>query len=156
MRIYLTGEITEDMYTELCTALDKSKGSVIIEVNSGGGGLVDARAIYSRIKHHPYPTTTIARGFVGSCALLPLIAGKRRLMCREAWLLHHEAKDVIKGRVGQIQHEVGHLQAVEDQFNRILAEHSNLPAEDWDTLASVETYLSAAEALKYGLVDEII
>lgn len=160
-KIYLVGEINGDAYLAFAEKLDAMEGEsdepITIELNSGGGVAYDGLAFYSRIRTSRCPTTVIVVGLCASASGIILIGATKRIMTRESWFMVHEDNaSVDEGKVTSGVSEMKQLVRMENQWNKILAAHTNVPAKTWARMNLNTTYLNAERCLELGIIDEII
>lgn len=155
--LYLFGEITEEKVLELIKQIHTLQKPALLYINSEGGSLYDAFALYHAIRHSPKKITTIGFGLVASAAVIILAAGHKKLISAEGWVMVHEGqsdygtatpKEIRKTQMQSIR--------LEKQYCDILATHSKADTEIWDKLCKKETYLTANELMDLGLVDQVI
>lgn len=155
--INLIGEVNEVMLEKLYEAIDAAgKKDITIELSSGGGNSMDALAIYSRLRSYSGTVTVVARGLVGSAAVLILAGGDVRIMCEHAWLFMHEEEAELSGSVSNLRHSVEQTQKEESQFNSILAARTGVDLFWFEGLAEDNAYLTSKQALEYKLITHIL
>ena len=156
-QINLIGEVNEAMVEKLYEAIDAAGNKdVTIELTSGGGNSMDALAIYSRLRNYPGTVTIVARGLVGSAAVLILMAGDIRLMCEHAWLFMHEEEAELSGSVSSLRHSVEQTEKEENQFNKILAMRTKVDLFWFENFAEDNAYLTSKQALEHKLITQIL
>lgn len=163
MIIQIIDEINYDSYKEFSRLLRKAEqnrvGKVTIELMSEGGSAYAALAFFDRIKSSDLSVTVVGTGIVASAATLILAAGHRRCMTKNAWVMVHEdsAADVRKHMsVSQAETELGHNRTMENQWNDLLASVTRTDAPTWDSMNKKVSYLTAAQCLELGLIEEIV
>ncbi len=159
VKFNLIGDINEESYKELAEYLEQNSDETIdIEITSHGGDALIAIAMYDKIKNHKRMVTTTAIGIVASAATLVLAAGFKKRMTKNSWVMVHEDTVMVgeDDRVAQAEKQVKIARLLEDQWNRLLADNTRLSANEWSRLHKRESYLTAEDCKKYGLVDEII
>lgn len=159
-RLYIIGDIDEEMYLNFTTQLAEleinANKSVTIELSSGGGSAFDALAFYSRIRNSPCEIIVEAYGLVASAAVLILAAGDRRIMMGEAWVMVHEDSTKFNGKVTDIEKTAKNMRQFEDQWDYLLSHRTNLSKEQWSVFHKEgDLYLSPNNCCVYGLVDEV-
>jgi ATP-dependent Clp protease protease subunit len=158
--IRVIGSVSDDLYKEFSEALTElereSLSPVYVELSSGGGVAYDALAFYSRIRTSPCEIIITGMGLIASAATLILIAGDKRKMAAEAWVMVHEDSDKLTGNVVDLERESKHLRRVENQWNSLFERHTKLTAKQWEVFNKKTTYLTAQECLKLGVIDEVI
>lgn len=163
--IRIIGPIDEELYEEFVMrfdALEVSKNvnkrkPLVIEITSEGGSPYIALAIVARMRRSAFKITTVGSGLIASAATLILASGDRRLMTSESWLMVHEDHGEVTGNISTIEKDVVHMRAMEDQWNKLLANKTNISADEWESInAKGDTYMTAEDSLHKGLIDEII
>lgn len=161
--IRLTGEVDEDMFSKVDSAMDEmerenNKG-VIVRINCMGGHPYDALAIVGRLQHTSVrQIITEAYGAVMSAATLILACGDKKRMSRYAWFMHHVSNYDVKGSHTHIKETVKQAEVEEEQWAKAMAEFTGekYDYKFWKRVGSKnDFFLSAEQALKYGVIDEI-
>lgn len=159
MKIYINGEISIESFSEFSKELDSVKGNqrVEIELTSDGGDAQAALAFYEKIKRHPGDVTITTYGIVASAAVLVLAAGDVRRMSKESWMMVHEDQlDLENLSVSQAEKITKHHRRMEEQWCEILSNVSSTHKGAWENLHKKETWLSAEECLKLGIIEQVI
>jgi len=128
-------------------------------INSPGGILTSALAIYDTMQYVKCPVSTVCVGAAASGAAVLLAAGtkKKRFALPNAEILLHQV--AISGLAGQaVEVEIAAKQVVKlkDKINKILAKHTGQSLERLEKDTDRDFYLSAPEAKEYGIIDEVI
>ena len=161
--IFLGGPIDDHVANSIIAQLlfldnQNSKEDIRIYINSPGGSVSAALAIYDTMQYVKADISTICVGLAASAGALLLTAGakgKRFCLPNSEVLLHQ----VMGGATGQAADVAIHAKQIiktKDRINKILAKHTgqSLPKIEKDT--DRDYFMSPEEALKYGLVDKII
>ncbi len=131
-------------------------------LTSPGGSAIYGMALFDYIMHlrsKGHHITTVALGVAASMAAILLQAGDRRVMGREAWLLVHEVSWGAEGKVGELEDATKWMEKMCERVARIFVERSNGKIsmstfkKSW---ARTDWWLDSTEALRLGLVDEVI
>lgn len=159
LRIY--GDIGGEVDTKaLVAALAEPAKEVRLYVNSPGGSVFDAKAIYSAIERKVAggtPVIAIIDGLAASAASFLVMACSRIEMASEATLMLHEAHGMMAGGDGTDFRAMADLLDKESEsLARIYAKRTGKSPEEMRQLMKAETYLSAPEALSLGFVDAIV
>lgn len=121
------------------------------------GGLVHAGlAAYDTIRTLDYPVETIVDGVAASAATLILSAGERRYAHENAQILIHQVSSGTRGTLHEMQDGLKNTEFSMRQIKAIYRRHTRLTDEMLDEILSHDLFLTAEEALRYGLLDEII
>lgn len=163
-RFYIMGDINNEKLQEF---LEWSNGLAHenrrIVLSSDGGDNEASLAFFDCIRnlvHQGVKVEIIGIGLVASAAVLILAAGSKRVLGPNSWVMVHEETPgggYFKGsNVSTIERSAKHLRRLEDQAYQILESVTRTSAEEWQALHEKETFLSAKECVKLGLVDEIL
>lgn len=128
-------------------------------IHSPGGDLHSALAIYDTIQFVKPDVQTIGIGIVASAASLLLSAGakgKRYALPNTEILLHQVMAGPLGGQATEIEIAAKEILKLKERVNRILSKHTGQPLEKIEKDTDRDYWLSANEALDYGLIDKII
>jgi ATP-dependent Clp protease, protease subunit len=160
--IFLTGQI-EDGISNLVIAQmlflesEDPKKDINLYINSPGGVVTSAMAMYDTMQFIQPDVRTLCVGQAASAGALLLAggaAGKRHALPHSTVMIHQ----VLGGYQGQgtdIQIHAKQTQHVSDKLNRILAKHTKKPLKDLENDTNRDYFLTADEAVKYGLIDSV-
>lgn len=137
-------------------ALDDNQ-PVLLHLMSDGGSAYTALAFLDRMADSRLTINVRATGLVASAATLILAAGDHRTMTANAWVMVHEDEAGVEegSRTSSLEATAAHARRLENQWNRLMAHYTKLTAEEWSRLDKAETFLTAAQCLEYGLIDEV-
>jgi ATP-dependent protease ClpP protease subunit len=125
-------------------------------VSSDGGEVFPALSSVDRIKNSKIPVDTYVEGLVASAATLISVVGHRRYISKNAFLLIHEVRSEFWGNFSEFQDENKNMELLMRCIKKIYLEHTKLKDNELSDILKHDIYLDANDALKYGLVDEII
>lgn len=135
---------------------------VIVNIRSTGGNVNEALLIYEQLKSLKAKIVTQCYGYTASAATIiaqAASAGERR-MSENALYLIHQSSTSIEGCSQKLAGGIELLRKTDDRIAKIYSDASGRPAEEYLTLMGENDgrgkWLSAEEALSYGLIDEII
>lgn len=167
-RLYLIGEITEQVAYDFLIALDKiharaPKAPIEVVINSQGGGVADGMSVFSELEGlserggGTHRITTKVRGMAGSMATMVLQAGDWRVMGRGDFTVWHEARmEFHSAPLSFIRDEIAQWEAHDRLLASIIRERSTLT---WPQIRELhgpsDRIVLADEALQFGLIDEI-
>ncbi len=132
---------------------------IYLYINSPGGSVTAGLAVYDTMQYIQAPVTTIGMGQAASMGALLLAAGEedRRLCLPNARILIHQPiMGGVSGQASDIDIQAQEILSLRERINRILARHTGQDMERIKQDTDRDYYMSAEEALDYGLVDEII
>ena len=128
-------------------------------INSPGGVLTSALAIYDTMQYVKCPVSTVCVGAAASGAAVLLAAGtkgKRFALPNAEVLLHQVAVSGLAGQAVEVEIAAKQVVKLKDKINKILAKHTGQSLERLEKDTDRDFYLSAHEAKEYGLIDEVI
>lgn len=180
------GERSYDIYSRLLSdrivflgeeVSDSSAGTVIAQllfleaedperdiqfyINSPGGSVSAGFAIYDTMQYIRCDVSTICVGLAASFGAFLLAGGakgKRMALPNAEILIHQPAVhgNGIQGQATDIKIMSDHIQRSKERLNRILAQNTGRDTEEIAAATERDHYLSAAEALEFGLIDQVI
>lgn len=130
-------------------------------INSPGGSVSAGFAIYDTMQYIKCDVSTICLGLAASFGAFLLAGGtkgKRMALPNAEIMIHQPAihGNGIQGQATDIKIMSDHIQQSKRKLNRILADHTGRTVEEIETATERDHYLSAAEALEFGLIDKVI
>ena len=161
--IFLGGPVT-DMLANLVIAQllflehEDSKKDIKIYINSPGGSVTAGLAIYDAMQHVKPDVATVCVGMAASMAAVLLAAGKKgkRFALPNSEVLLHQVMGGAEGQAVEVEITARHIIKIKDKLNTILAKHTGNSLSKIEKDTDRDFYMSVEEALKYGVVDEII
>lgn len=157
--IHLVGEINDALATDICTQIEylseQGDEDIRIFINSPGGSVSSGMAIYDAFKHSRCRIITIATGIAASMGAFLLAGGDERYATENCEIMIHQPLGGANGQASDIQLVAEHIIKVKNKLNRILAENTGKSIETISKDTDRDNYLSAEEALDYGLIDKI-
>ncbi|MDP3837125.1 MAG: ATP-dependent Clp endopeptidase proteolytic subunit ClpP [bacterium] len=163
-RIIFLGEPIDDHVANIVIAQmlflaaeDKEK-DIKFYINSPGGSVSAGLAIYDTMQYIKAPITTICVGLAASMASVLLAAGAKgkRLALPNSEIMIHQVMGGAEGQASDIKIRAEHILKIKDKMNRILASHTGQKIVTIEKDSDRDRFMSADEALKYGLIDKII
>jgi len=162
--VFITGPIDDAVANLVIAQLlyleaDDPGKPIDLYINSPGGVVQAGLAIYDTIQYIGGPISTWCIGMAASIAVLPLVAGtpgQRYALPNSRILIHQPYVDRIGGQATDIDIQAREMLAVRDNINRILAHHTKQPLERIQRDTDRDFFMSAQQALEYGLIDEIV
>ena len=134
-----------------------SKKDIYLYINSPGGSVTSAMAIYDTINHISADVSTICVGIAASAAAFLLSSGTKgkRYILPNAEVMIHQVLGAAEGQASDIEITAKHILKTKENLNKILAKNTGKTYEQVEKDSDRDYYMSADEAKKYGLVDEI-
>ncbi|MGW4876545.1 head maturation protease, ClpP-related [Streptomyces sp. NPDC004262] len=150
--IGMWGVTASDFIRDLAAA---GNGPVEVHINSGGGDVFEAYAIYNALLART-GVTTVVDSLAASAASVIAMAGETRLMARTSQLMIHDASAWTGGNAEDMAQMVERLQTVSDQLAGIYADTAGGEPDHWRGLMRAETWFTPQEALDAGLITGIL
>ncbi len=137
---------------------EDEKKDIKIFINSPGGVVTSAMAIFDTMEFVKPEVQTICVGQAASAASILLSAGAKgkRYMLPNSRVLIHQPMGGIEGQVTDISIHAKEILRIKDRLNEILAQKTGQPLTKIKTDVERDYFMTAEEAKKYGIVDEII
>ncbi len=164
-RIFLWGEVSDESARQVTDRLlyleaEDSKKGIEFLINTPGGSITAGMAIYDTIKLIKAPVTVIVTGMAASMGSILLSAPEkgRRFLFPHARVLIHQP--LIMGRIiapaVDINIQAEEMERLREELNQILANASGQPLEKIARDTDRDFYMTAQEAIDYGLADKIV
>ena len=128
-------------------------------INSPGGSISAGLAIYDTMRYLKSDVSTICVGIAASMGAFLLAGGqkgKRLALPNSEVLIHQPAIGGLQGQATDLQIHAEHIIRKKEQMNRILAENTGRSIEEITRDTDRDYYMTAEEALDYGIIDRII
>ena len=130
-------------------------------INSPGGSITDGMAIYDTMNYIKCPVSTICVGMAASMGAFLLSAGTkgRRFATPNSEILIHQpliGGHGISGQTTEIKIHADHMVRTREKLNKILSQNTGKPIEQIQQDTERDNYMTAQEALEYGLIDAIL
>ena len=126
-----------------------------LRLNSPGGSVFDAVAIYNALKRHAGPITVWIDGIAASAASYIAMAGDEIVMPENAFLMIHDPAGLVMGTAEDMRATAEALDKVKGSLIQGYASKSGKAEEEIATLMAAETWLDAKDALALGFIDRI-
>lgn len=131
---------------------------ITMYINSPGGSVVDGMAIYDAMQYIKPDVRTIANGMAASMGSLLLAAGTKgkRYAMSNAEIMIHQPSGGASGKESDVEIAYRNLRRCKERLTKVYVKHTG---HDYDELLrdmDRDNFMTAEEALKYGLVDKII
>lgn len=162
-KVFLWGVVTDDsakkvvdriMYLE---TMDPGK-EINFYINSPGGVVTSGMVVYDAIKLITSPVNTICMGLaasMGSILLSVGVKGKRQIWPNGRVMIHQPSLGGAYGQASDLEITANEIQKTKEMGGRILSENCNQPYDKVMADMERDYWMSAEEAVKYGIVDSI-
>ena len=160
--IFITGEINDALANTVVAQLlyleakDSTK-DIDVYINSPGGSVTAGLAIYDTMNFIKCGVSTICIGMAASMAAFLLSSGEKgkRFALPSSEIMIHQPLGGAQGQASDIKIQAEHILSINKRLNEILAKNTGKPYEEVEKDTDRDNYLSAEEALEYGLIDKI-
>ena len=127
-------------------------------INSPGGSISAGMAVFDTMQFIKCDVSTICIGMAASMGSFLLAAGTKgkRLALPNSEILIHQPSGGAKGQASDMKIHTDHIIYIRNRMNRLLSEMTGQPIETIEHDTERDNYLTAEEAVKYGLVDKVI
>ena len=163
-RIIFLGEPIDDAVANTLIAqllyldADNKKEDIKLYINSPGGSVTSAMALYDTMQHISADVSTICVGQAASAAAVLLACGAKgkRLSLPNARVLIHQVMGGAEGQQKDVEIQAREMLRIKNQINLILSKHTGQPVKKIETDSDRDYFMTAEEAKKYGIVDKIL
>ncbi len=163
-RIIFLGGVIDDHVANIVIAQllflenEDPKKDIKLYINSPGGSVTSAMAIYDTMNHIKPDVSTICVGIAASAASFLLSSGAKgkRFALPNAEVMIHQVMGGAEGQASDIEIAARHILRTKDKLNKILSKNTGQPLSQVEKDSDRDNYMSADEAKKYGLIDEIV
>lgn len=164
--IIFLGEPIDDHIANLVIAqmlfldAENPKKDIKLYINSPGGVVTSAMAIYDTMQFVKADVSTVCVGQAASAAAILLAAGAagKRIALPNARIMLHQVmiSGGIGGQVTDIEIQTKEMVRIKNQINNILVKHTNQPLKKIETDTDRDFFMGPNEAKDYGLIDKVI
>ena len=137
---------------------ESSKEDIRMYINSPGGSVTSALAIYDTMRYVKPDVQTICVGMAASAAAILLASGApgKRMILPNAEVMIHQVLGGAEGQATDIDIHARHILATRDRLNEILSKHTQQKVSKIALDTERDHFMSADEALAYGIVDKVL
>ena len=161
--VFLGGEIDDDTANIIVAQLlflemDDPDQDISLYINSPGGSVTAGMAIYDTMRYLKCEVSTLCVGMAASMGAFLLAAGAKgkRKALPNAEVMIHQPSGGARGQATDIAIQAEQILKTKRKMNQLLSEMTGQPLETVEKDVERDNYMSAEEALAYGLIDEII
>ena len=131
---------------------------ICLYINSPGGSVSAGMAIFDTMNYIKCDVSTICIGMAASMGAFLLAAGAKgkRIALPHSEIMIHQPLGGMQGQASDIKIHSDHILRTRDTLNKILAERCGKPLEQIEKDTDRDNFLTAAEALEYGLIDKVL
>lgn len=161
--IFLGTPIDDQVANNICAQLlfldnEDAHREIQLFINSPGGSVSAAMAIYDTLQYIRARVATICLGQAASAAAVLLAAGApgRRLALPNARIMIHQVLGGAEGQASDVEIQAKEMLRVKANLNQILAKHTGKTPAQINQDTDRDYFMTATEAKKYGLIDQVI
>jgi ATP-dependent Clp protease protease subunit len=126
-----------------------------LHISCDGGEVSPALALVDKIKTNPIPVYTFCEGAVASAATLVSVVGKKRFITKNSNILVHQVSGGAIGKLEEIKDATENLDLFMTVLKRVYLEHTKFKSKQLNDLLKHDLFLTADQALEFGVVDVI-
>lgn len=161
--VFLGTDVNDDIANVIVAQLlflesEDPEKDIHLYINSPGGSVTAGLAIYDTMQYIKSPVSTICVGFAASFGAILLAGGAKgkRFALPNAEIMIHQPMGGARGQASDIEIHARNILRTRDQLNRILAAHTGQSIEKIAVDTDRDNFMTAGEALAYGLIDKVI
>ncbi|MBK5282235.1 MAG: ATP-dependent Clp endopeptidase proteolytic subunit ClpP [Nitrospiraceae bacterium] len=163
-RIIFLGAPIDDVFANLVIAqllfleAEDPEKDINLYVNTPGGSVTAGLGIYDTMQYVKPPINTICLGQAASMGAFLLTAGTKgkRFALPNARVMIHQPMGGFQGQATEIDIHAREILKIRERLNEIMAKHTGQPLEKISQDTERDYFMSAEEAKRYGLIDEVI
>ncbi|MBO4977264.1 MAG: ATP-dependent Clp endopeptidase proteolytic subunit ClpP [Muribaculaceae bacterium] len=131
---------------------------VSIYINSPGGSVYAGLGIYDTMEYISSDVTTICTGIAASMAAVLLVAGEKgkRFALKHSRVMIHQPMGGAQGQASDMEITVREIKKLKAELYNIIATHSGQPLEKVERDSDRDYWMTAEEALEYGMIDKVL
>ena len=161
--VFLGGEVNDDsanlvVAQMLFLEMEDPDADIMLYINSPGGSVTAGMAIYDTMRYLRCEVSTLCSGMAASMGAFLLAAGAKgkRKALPNAEIMIHQPSGGAQGQATDIAIHAEQILRVKRKMNEILSNNTGKPLEQLEKDVERDHFMTAEEALSYGLIDEII
>ncbi|MBE5792008.1 MAG: ATP-dependent Clp endopeptidase proteolytic subunit ClpP [Clostridia bacterium] len=161
--IFLSGPIDDSVANAvvaqmLFLEMENPDQDIMLYINSPGGSITSGMAIYDTMKYLKCEVSTLCIGMAASMAAFLLAAGAKgkRKALPNSEVMIHQPLGGAEGQATDILIHAEHIIRIKKKMNEELSKNTGKPLEDVERDVERDHYMTAEQALSYGIIDEII
>jgi len=161
--VFLGGQVTDDVANLITAQLlflesEDPEREVNMYINSPGGSVTAGLAIYDTMQFVKPPVSTLCVGQAASMGSFLLAAGAkgRRYALPHSRILIHQLSGGFEGQAADIEIQAREALRQKEILNEVLARHTGKTIKQIEKDTDRDNFMSAAQAVEYGLIDEVI
>ncbi len=160
--VFVSGEVNDDMANLVVAQLlflemENPDADISMYINSPGGSVTAGMAIFDTMRYIKPAVRTVCIGMAASMGAFLLMAGEKgkRLALPNSEVMIHQPSGGARGMATDVQIQVEWLLKTKKKMNQLMSEMTGKPLEQIQQDVERDYFMSAEEALNYGIIDEI-
>jgi ATP-dependent Clp protease protease subunit len=161
--IFINGPVDDNMSSVVCAQLlflesENPKQDISIYINSPGGIVTSGLAMYDTMEYIRPDCSTVCIGQAASMGSLLLMAGAKgkRYSLPNARIMTHQPSGGFSGQASDIEIHAREILNLRERLNNIYVKHTGRSLKDIEAIMERDTFMAPPEALKNGLIDEVV
>ena len=161
--VFLTGEVNDEVASLICAQLlfleaENPDKEISFYINSPGGVVTSGLAILDTMNYIKCPVSTVCMGQACSMGSLLLTCGEkgRRFALPNARVMIHQPSGGFQGQATDMEIHVKEILAIKKRLNQIYVEQTGKPLKEIEEAMERDNFMTAEEALKFGLIDAVV
>lgn len=161
--IFLTGEVNDHVSSLICAQLlflesENPKKGISFYINSPGGVVTSGLAMYDTMQYIKPEVSTVCIGQAASMGSLLLAAGQagKRYSLPNSRIMIHQPSGGARGQASDIEIQAQEILRLRQRLNEIYVHHTGQKLADIEKAMDRDNFMSAEEAKKFGLIDEVV
>ncbi len=161
--IFLTGPVYDQVSAVICAQLlflesENPSKDIAFYINSPGGVVSAGLAMYDTMQYIRAPVSTVCLGMAASMGSLLLTAGEKgkRFALPNARIMVHQPSGGAQGQATDIEIQAREILDLRKRLNQLYVHHTGQPLDEIERKLERDSYMSAEEALAFGLIDQVV
>lgn len=161
--VFLTGQVNDEVASLICAQLlfleaENPKKEISFYINSPGGVVTSGLAILDTMNYIKCPVSTVVMGQAASMGSLLLCCGTkgRRFALPNARVMIHQPSGGFQGQATDIEIHAKEILAIKARLNQIYVQQTGQTLDTIERAMERDNFMTAEEAKKFGLIDDVI
>jgi len=161
--VFLGDQVTDNLANVVIAQLlfleaDDPDKDIYLYINSPGGSVTAALAMYDTMQYIKPDVVTIGMGQAASAGALLLASGSsgKRYALPYSRVMIHQPAGGVQGKATDAEIHIKELMRIRETLNEIFSKHTGRPKEEIEKDVEKDYFMTAEEAVEYGIIDEVI
>src|SRR6056297_2349556 len=161
--VFLGSPVTDEVANTVIAQLlfleaDNPDKDIYLYINSPGGSVTAALAMYDTMQYIKPDVVTIGMGQAASAGALLLASGSsgKRYALPYSRVMIHQPAGGVQGKATDAEIHIKELMRIRETLNEIFSKHTGRPKEEIEKDVEKDYFMTAEEAMEYGIIDEVI